>query len=99
MFIQLLCSKLLYVGDRFQEEMETEDASIQERQTPLDPTYRPLPKLVKLPIPEIPRSLSDFYPEISMDFKENSPFQEGVISEMYQRPDKSYFQEPHEWIV
>ena len=32
-----------------------------------------------------------------MDFKENSPFQEGVISETYQRPDKSYFQEPQEW--
>ena len=31
-----------------------------------------------------------------MDFKENSPFQEGVISEMYQRPDKSYSQEPQE---
>ena len=32
--------------------------------------------------------------DINMDFKENSPYQEGVISEMYQRPDKSYFQEP-----
>ena len=31
-----------------------------------------------------------------MDFEENSPFQEGVISEMYQRPDNSYFQEPQE---
>ena len=31
-----------------------------------------------------------------MDFKENSPYQEGVISETYQRPYKSYFQEPPE---
>ena len=31
-----------------------------------------------------------------MDFENNSPFQEGIISETYQRPDKSYFQEPHE---
>ena len=31
-----------------------------------------------------------------MDFKENSPYQDGVISEMYQRPDRSYFQEPPE---
>ena len=29
-----------------------------------------------------------------MDFEENSLFQEAVISEMYQRPDKLYFQEP-----
>ena len=31
-----------------------------------------------------------------MDIKENSPYQEDVILEMYQRPDKSYFQEPPE---
>ena len=31
-----------------------------------------------------------------MDFEENSTYQEGVISEMYQRPDRSYFQEPPE---
>ena len=61
-----------------------------------DSTYRPPPKPVELPIPEVPRSLSDFYPEIYMDFEKHSPFQEGVISEMYQRPDNSYFQEPQE---
>ena len=27
---------------------------------------------------------------------ENSPFQEGIISETYERPDKSYIQEPYE---
>ena len=27
--------------------------------------------------------------EISKDFEENSPYQEGIISEIYQRPDKS----------
>ena len=31
-----------------------------------------------------------------MEFEENSPYQEGVTSETYQRPDKSYFQEPKE---
>ena len=34
--------------------------------------------------------------DINKDFEENSPYQEGVISETYQRPDKSYFQEPPE---
>ena len=32
-----------------------------------------------------------------MDFKENSPFQEVVISETQQMPVKSYFQEPQEF--
>ena len=45
---------------------------------------------------EVPGSLSEFDPEINIDFEENSPFQEGMISEMYQKPDKSYFQEPQE---
>ena len=29
-----------------------------------------------------------------MDIEENSPFQENIISEIYERPDKSYFQMP-----
>ena len=28
-----------------------------------------------------------------MDFEKNSPHQKGMTSKMYQRPDKSYFQE------
>ena len=35
-------------------------------------------------------------PELNTDFKENSPFQEGIILETYQIPDKSFFQEPEE---
>ena len=31
-----------------------------------------------------------------IEFEENSPHQEGIISEMYKRPDKSYIQEPTE---
>ena len=31
-----------------------------------------------------------------MDIKENSPFQENIISEIYERPDKSYFHKPTE---
>ena len=31
---------------------------------------------------------------IDVEFEENLPHQEGLISEIYQRPDKSYFQEP-----
>ena len=47
-------------------------------------------------MPIIPRRLSDIDPELNMDFEDNSPFHEDVISETYQRPDKSYFQEPQE---
>ena len=32
----------------------------------------------------------------NIDFEENSPHQEGIISETYESPDKSYIGEPHE---
>ena len=31
--------------------------------------------------------------DINIDFEENSPYQEGIISETYERPDKSYIRE------
>ena len=34
--------------------------------------------------------------DINTDFEENSPYQKGVISEIYKKPDQSYFQEPLE---
>ena len=33
-------------------------------------------------------------PNINFDLKENSPFQEGIMSETFQRPNKSFFQAP-----
>ena len=33
---------------------------------------------------------------LKIEIEENSPFQESIISEAYERPDKSYFQEPIE---
>ena len=36
----------------------------------------------------------DISPNINFDFEENSPFQEGVMSETFQRLDKSFFQNP-----
>ena len=33
---------------------------------------------------------------LKIEIEENSPFQESIISEVYERPDKSYFQDPIE---
>ena len=35
-------------------------------------------------------------PNINLDFEENSPFQEGIMSETFKRLDKSFFQNPKE---
>ena len=58
-----------------------------------DSIYRPPPKPAEITLQEIPRKLMDLDTDINMDITENSPYQEGVISEIYQRPNRSYFQE------
>ena len=42
------------------------------------------------------KGLLDLDTDRNIDFEENSPYQEGIILEMYERPDKSYIQEPTE---
>ena len=62
-----------------------------------DPTYRPPPKPIRSNMPRSQGSSTNsenISSDINVDFEENSSFQEGVISEAYQRPDKSFFQEP-----
>ena len=41
-------------------------------------------------------SVENINPDINLDFERNSPFQEGVISETFQRLSKSFFQDPKE---
>ena len=59
------------------------------------------PKLIR---PNMPRSqessqsshsAENTSSDINLDFEENSPFQEDVIAEAFQRPDKQFFQKPH----
>ena len=76
---------------------------------PLDPTciIHPIgPKIQYRPPPPIPPDATnsidswkdlldnDLYRKV--DIEENSLFQEGIISETYERPDMSYVQEPYE---
>ena len=45
---------------------------------------------------ETRRDLLDLDTEIYLNFEENSPYQEGISSEMYERLDRSYFKETSE---
>ena len=60
-----------------------------------DPLLRPPIKPIKQNMTHHQNS-QDISPNINFDFEENSPFQECVMSETYQRPDKTLFQEPKE---
>ena len=59
-----------------------------------NPIYRAPSKPAEIPLQETPRKLTDMNTDMHIDFEENSPHQEGIISETYQRPDRSYYQEP-----
>ena len=63
----------------------------------LDPLLRPKQPIKQNLTPEQNiQNEQNINPYITFDFKEKSPFQEGIMSETFQRPDKSFFQNPKE---
>ena len=69
---------------------------LENRAIPLypDPTLRLPPRLPYLK--ETRRHLLDLDMDINIYFQENSPYQEGIVPETYERPDRCYFKEPSE---
>ena len=72
---------------------------IQHRPSPPyhDPYARPPPRPPDVTDPiDSQKDLLDNDLDRNVDIEENSPFQEGIISEICERPDTSYVQEPQE---
>ena len=72
---------------------------IQHRPTPSyhDPFSRPPPKPPDILDPlDSRKGLLDNDSDRKLEIEENLPFQEGIISEIYERPDNSYVQETQE---
>ena len=72
---------------------------VQHRPSPPyhDPYTRPPPKPPDITDPlDSWKDLLDNDLDRKVEIEENSPFQEGIISEIYERPDTSYVQEPQE---
>ena len=72
---------------------------IQHRSSPPyhDPYARPPPRPPDVTnLIDSQKDLLDNDLDRNIDIEENSPFQEGIISETYERPDTSYVQEPYE---
>ena len=62
------------------------------------PYYRPPPRSPdETIIKDRWKDLQNFDPDRRVEFEENSPHQEGIISETYQRPDTSLIQDPPEF--
>ena len=72
---------------------------IQHRPSPPyhDPYARPPPRPPDvINLIDSQKDLLDTDLDRNVDLEENSPYQEGIILETYERPDKSYVQEPYE---
>ena len=72
---------------------------IQHRPTPSyhNPYTRPPPEPPDISDPlDSWKDLLDNDSDRKIEIEENSPFREGIISEIYERPDNSYVQEPQE---
>ena len=72
---------------------------VQHRPSPPyhDPYARPPPRPRDVTDPiDSQKDFLDNDLDRNVDIEENSPFQEGIISEIYERPDMSYVQEPQE---
>ena len=62
-----------------------------------EPFVRPPPRPPDFtPMSDNQKDFSDFDTDRKIEFEENLPNQEGLISETYEIPDKSYIQEPTE---
>ena len=69
---------------------------INTRQVPFypDPLIKPPPRLPGTKTQDNRRMTLDLDLDINKDFEENSPYQEGITLETYQRPDYSQLLEP-----
>ena len=69
---------------------------INTRQVPFypDPLIKPSPRPPDTKTQDNKRTILDLDLDINKDFEENSPYQEAIILEMYQRPAKSQLLEP-----
>ena len=95
---QLFRTNLQYMGN---------EIFIENKKVCVKPLRNRLEAIQKLQPPKTPKGCrsfagvvnfitgtQDMKTEINLDIEENSPFQEGVILELIQRPDKSFFQNP-----
>ena len=85
-------SKPIVIGDKIETKRQISIMEIPRNEMlplylvqPLGPPPKPPDKLSKK---------QETKESSKIEIEENSPFQDSIISEVYERPDKSYFQEP-----
>ena len=80
------------------DKMVNNNPFLPDAPIPSSPILRPPIKSIKqnMTHDQSSQNVQGINPNINFDFEENSPFQEGIVLETFQRLDKSFFQEPKE---
>ena len=86
-------SKLIFISD--ETESKTPKSIVEFLRSEMLPPYL-VPQARPPPKPPDNLSKKKEVESSKIEIEVNSPFQESIISEVYERPDKSYFQEPIE---
>ena len=86
-------SKPIVIGDEIESKRPKSIMEIPRSE--MLPLYL-VPPMRPPPTPPDNLSRNQEADSLKIEIEENSPFQESIISEVYERPDKSYFQEPIE---
>ena len=86
-------SKPIVIGDEIESRRQKSIMEIPKSE--MLPPYL-VPPLRPPPKPPDKLSKRQEVESLKVEIEENLPFQESIISEIYERPDKSYFQEPLE---
>ena len=86
-------SKLIVISDEI--ESKRPKSMMEFPRSEMLPPYL-VPQVRPPPKPPDNLSKKQEVKSLKIEIEENSPFQESIISEVYERPDKSYFQEPIE---
>ena len=89
------------IKSQMEQNRENIPEQIYVPQKPIIPKY---PNQISKPIPKLPERVInndkqtdlDLDLDINKDIEENSPYQEGIISEIYERPHKSQLVDPPE---
>ena len=78
-----------------QDVMTTSKQEIDQIPPYVCPIHRPPPRPPDLGINNGTNIRPELITDHNKDFEENSPCQEGIISEIYESPDQSYIRKPH----
>ena len=94
---------VIHLDTKLDLDTQVQNAIVTQQYNPTRPGVRQTPAYSHPRLPLRPPDLADrrsYRTDIgtdpNLDFEENLPHQEGIVTEIYESPDQSYIEEPHQ---